>query len=169
MVMEVQLTDTAVRARPLFPPPPLNLPLVCSSRWFGTGQVGTAPLEGCGSGEGGSSHTDSRSLRREAEKVRVHHPPDIFPPKDEEPAKRLSPGGCSCLGQLFVLPCASSYLDLITDPRIPHLQLKYFCICTGSDFIHSQNHFRSGPDFQSKLSHVMTNPLVSNVLYINTK
>ena len=61
MVMEVQLTDTAVRARPLFPPPPLNLPLVCSSRWFGTGQVGTAPLEGCGSGEGGSSHTDSRS------------------------------------------------------------------------------------------------------------
>ena len=134
-------------------PPPLNLPLVCSSRWFGTGQVGTAPLEGCGSGEGGSSHTDSRSLWREAdghpEKVTVHHPPDIFPPKDEEPAKRLSPGGCSCLGQLFVAPCASCYLDLITDPRIPHLQLKYFCICTGSDFIHSQNHFRSGTIFKA--------------------
>ena len=116
----------------------------------------------------GGRHTLTAVLSggREGE---VHHPPDIFPPKDEEPAKRLSPGGCSCLGQLFVLPCASSYLDLITDPRIPHLQLKYFCICTGSDFIHSQNHFRSGPDFQSKLSHVMTNPLVSNVLYINTK
>ena len=138
------MTGTAVRARPCSPP--LNLPLVCSSRWFGTGQVGTAPTSGGeggegGGGGGGSSHTDSRSPGRH-----LLYPPNIFPPKGALVAAKGLSGcpsvGCSCLGQLFVLPCASHYLDLITDPRIPHLQLKYFSICP-SAFIHSQNLFRS--------------------------
>ena len=62
-MVEVQLTGTAVRARPCSPP--LNLPLVCSSRWFGTGQVGTAPTSGGegGGGGGGGRHTLTAVLR----------------------------------------------------------------------------------------------------------